>query len=456
MRDHLYKVYALTHSRAIDVAWSVGVSMSCGNNDLLCYLIGLLAQHGIEITAVLKLWPWIEESVLANLQAIVGLAGFSFGLWKWWYFRERVLHKRLKEYLQHQDERLLHARSYVLEALYKPGAARNFAEPLFAVRPLRRVLRRRGWNSLLSTTKLETGADRLLNKALRHLDSRLDAAEKQIGALRQQQASAHFLKGAIASARVDANRWGASSTKFDYRALDAFRAALQVPGHDADAELVEYEAHQLRKLGYLDDADRHYASLEGRAPSITGPQERDLFLARVKRWRGVIAQAQGVENYLSGLQTTKGSLNAYNLIHGADGAMSSLNLRSRYAPFQDWSALEQADIHYLAAYICHNCDFRGLEPDQLGLADTEYRRILDQASKSRWLQGSNGRRLRKAAEAGLLRVQQARTQKAYDERWLLPPSQPLERPTSEISGSSSQQAVSETAKKHNVEVANQS
>jgi hypothetical protein len=425
--------------------------MSCGANDFLCYIIGLLAQHGIEITAVLKMWPWIEERVLANLQAIVGLAGFSFGLWKWWYFRERVLHKRLKEYLQYQDERLLHARSYVLEALYRPSTARNFAEPLFAVRPLRRVLRRRGWNSLLLATKLETGADHLLNKALRHIDSRLDAAEKQMGALRQQQASAHFLKGAISSARVDAAPSGANSTKFDYRALDAFRAALQVSGHDADVELLEYEAHQLRRLGYLNDADRRYASLEVRATSITGPQERDLFLARVKRWRSVIAQAQAVENYLADLQPTKGSLNAYNLVHGSDGAMSSLNLRSRYAPFQDWNALEQADIHYLAAYICHNSEYSGREADQLGLAETEYRRILDQASRSRWLQGSSGRRLRKAAEAGLVRVQQARTQKAYDEKWLLPPSQPLERPTSQISGGSGQQTVGETPKQREVE-----
>jgi hypothetical protein len=226
-----------------------------------------------------------------------------------------------------------------------------------------------------------------------------------------------------------------ASTRFDYRSLDAFRAALHVRGHEGDIELLEYEAHQLRKLGYLDDADRRYASLEERAGRISGTKDRDLFLARIKRWRGVIAQARAVENCAAGLQNTKGSLNAYNLVRGANGATSSLNLRSRYAPFQDWDALEEADIHYLAGYICHNSDFRPLESDELGLAETEYRRILQQASRPQWLLKSNGRRLRKAAEAGLLRVQQARTQ-IYDEKWLLPPSQPVERPAADISGGS--------------------
>jgi hypothetical protein len=154
--------------------------MNCGSGDFICYVLGLLAEYGIEISAVLKWWPWVEDRILGNLQAIIGLAGFSFGLWKWWYFRERVLHKRLKEYLNHQDARLLHARSYVLEALYRPGAVRRFAEPLFAVRPLRRVLRRTGWSSLLLVTRLETAADHLLNKALRRLEGRLEAAETQM------------------------------------------------------------------------------------------------------------------------------------------------------------------------------------------------------------------------------------------------------------------------------------
>src|SRR5262245_20345063 len=99
--------------------------MNCGSNDFLCYVIGLLAQYGLEFSAILKWWPGFEDRIVGNLQAISGLAGFSFGNWKWWYFRERVLHKRLKQYLQHQDARLLNARSYVLEALYKPTAARN-------------------------------------------------------------------------------------------------------------------------------------------------------------------------------------------------------------------------------------------------------------------------------------------------------------------------------------------
>ena len=116
--------------------------MGCGPNDVACQLLSLLASHGAEMAN----WvPWLEGRVRENIQAIIGLAGFSFGVWKWWYFREKVLHQRLKEYLRDQDERLRHARSDALQALHRPGTTRSFAEPLFAVGPLRKILRRRGW-----------------------------------------------------------------------------------------------------------------------------------------------------------------------------------------------------------------------------------------------------------------------------------------------------------------------
>jgi hypothetical protein len=425
--------------------------MDCGSSDLLCYVFGLFAQYVIELSAALKWWPWLEERVVGNLQAIIGLAGFSFGLWKWWYFRERVLHKRLKEYLQHQDERLLHARSYVLEALYRPGAIRRFAEPLFTVRPLRRVLRRKGWSSLLLLARLETGADHLLNKALRRLESRLEAAEGQMAALRRQQASAHFLKGAIASARADAG--GANSPKLDYRSLDAFRAALQVPGHDADLELMEYEAHQLRKLGYLNEAEQRYRLLEERAPSIAEPQERDLFLARVKRWQAVIVQAQTILRSQID-EGGRGSGIADGLVRLGDE--SSISLRRRYAPFQGWDGLEQGDLHYFSAFVCSNLGFKVRASLQLGLAETEYRRVLNNFYGAKWRISLSSRRLHRAAKAGVLRVHEARVHGAYDEKWLLPPLDPVERPASEIGEGGNKQAVKQAAEEHHVEGSGQS
>jgi hypothetical protein len=298
---------------------------------------------------------------------------------------------------------------------------------------------------------LETAADHLLNKALRRLEGRLEAAETQMAALRRQQASAHFLKGAIASARANAAAWTANATSLDYRSLDAFRAALQVPGQDADLELIEYEAHQLRKLGYLDDSDQRYELLEARAMSIAESRERDLFLARVKRWRGVIAQTQAIQRSLV-YQGGRGSGIADAHVRLAGG---SIPLRRRHGPFQGWDGFEQGDLHYFSAFVCSNLGFNVLAGQQLGLAETEYRRILNIPYGTMLRQWPSGWRLRRAAKAGLRRVQPAREHGVYDEKWLLPPLQPVERPPSEIGEGGGKQAVGETAEKHNVELARQ-
>ena len=62
----------------------------------------------------------IAELVGVHFDKLIGLAGFSFGVWRWWYTRERVLHKRL-EYIAEQDRRLEQARADVLEAIHRPG-----------------------------------------------------------------------------------------------------------------------------------------------------------------------------------------------------------------------------------------------------------------------------------------------------------------------------------------------
>src|SRR5262245_22710465 len=119
--------------------------MNCGSSDVLCHVLDLLGSFGADASFLTGVLARVGDSLRENVQPIVGLAGLSFGVWKWWQYRESVLHRRLLDYLTTQDGRLVRARSYVVEALHRPGAERNFAEPLFATRPLRRLLKRRGW-----------------------------------------------------------------------------------------------------------------------------------------------------------------------------------------------------------------------------------------------------------------------------------------------------------------------
>ncbi len=396
--------------------------------------------------------PLVGGFITQHVQAIVGLLGFSFGVWKWWRFHDRVLHKRLREYLGQQDRRLTDARSYIVEALHKPGAERKFVEPLFSIRPLRRVLRRRNWTSLLGLTRLETSTERQLDKALRQLDHRLEAADRQFRTLRLQQASAHFLKGAIASARAGHSRTDAISHLMDRRALDSFRAALQVPGHEADLELLEFEAQQLMRLGYLDDASSRLQRLLDHLTSIQDSKKRDLLHARINRQRALIAQARAFGLFRAGVASGPGAMSAHQLLCQSNAEDTAIKLRLRYGPYEDWEALEQADLHYLCAFVCWNRGFKAQADSHLHAAESEYHRILNGRDSRNWLLSQANRRLRAAASKGLERVAEARKSPAiYDEAWLLPPLEPIERPAADKSQGRSEKAVEQASQKSDID-----
>lgn len=412
--------------------------MNCGNQDFLCHVIGLLAAHGVELSNLGKLVPFLGDFITQHAQAIIGLLGFSFGIWKWWRFHDSVLHKRLREYLNLHDRHLADARTYVVEALHKPGEDRRFAEPIFSVKPLRKVLRRRNWSSLLALSKIETSAERQLDKALRQLDNRLKAADQQLQTLRLQQGSAHYLKGAISSARAGHTRSPEFARHFDYRALDAFRAALQVPGYEADIEMLEFEARQLMRLGYLSAADTKLRQLESSVVSVNDPRRRDLLLARVKLHRALIVQAQG---------QGQGRLVAHQLLCQNNAPATAVKLREAYAPYNGWEALDQADLHYISAYVCSRLGYHVQEASHLGLAETEYRRVASSLEK-KWLLSKTQRLLKATATSGNNRVIEARKSPAiYDEKWLLPALEPIERPAANERSTSGNEAVEQTTQK---------
>jgi hypothetical protein len=419
--------------------------MDCGAaGDVACWL----AQKWETFSAFLAIWGtpvWlacrqvfvsvrsIAEFLGISTDKLIALAGFSFGVWRWWYHRERVLHKRLQEYLAEQDRRLQAARSYVLDAIFRPGRRRQFfSDPLFAVRPLRSLLRRRGWDSILGLGKIDTIADRKLDDALGRIERRIETAVATLTALRKQRASAHILKGAIASARAHPMRNRGQRTEFDDHALLQFRTALQVLEQEQDVQAKEYEAHQLRKLGHLSEADESYEQMEEFAAALTDRRTRDLTLACARRRRAEIAQARAIFEHRRGLRGAAGSGNANLLLNGTDGAIA---LRVPYGPFREWEAIEQGEIHYLSAFVYHNLGAVIQAPAQLTHAQTAYKRVLVQTS-AWWVVGSK-RRLRAAAQAGLERVERAQNRSEYDTDCLLPPSDDPQQPASTIGGSSS-------------------
>ena len=431
--------------------------MDCGTSDFACRALVWLREFEIDLTqwdALLRqVWPSasdalrrIVEFLVANSEKIFGVAGFSFGVWRWWYYRESVLHKRLQEYLAEQEKRLHQARSYVLEAILRPGPTRRFAEPLFAVKPLRTLLRRRGWRLFFGIRSIEFGADRLLRKALRKIKSQLATAQSTMTSLHDQNASAHILRGAIASARAGDATSEQRSATLDKKALDDFRFALQVPGKHL-IETKEYEAHQLRRLGHLREAEEAYRDLDALVRRMMPAGEaRDLIRARARRWLASIAQAHACDDLRRGLKSTAGSTYAYRLMTGQRNASDdtddagridatgALPLRAPHGrPFQNWDAIEQGDMLYLSAFICCNLGFARRERKLLQAAETSYSGVLNQTPSSRWFVGGSTKRLRAAAQAGLARVSEAQRDSKYDAAWLLPRSNDSQEPSSSVS-----------------------
>lgn len=89
-----------------------------------------------------------------------------------------------------------------------------------------------------------------------------------------------------------------------------------------------------------------------------------------------------------------------------------------YAPYQWWDAIEQAEIHYVAAYIGWRLNKKLIEAGQLSSAEYLYRDVLSKLPKRLIFVRAASRALRAEAQAGLDRVTLARTGK-YDSNWLM-------------------------------------
>lgn len=432
-----------------------GHVMSCGSGDIACFLLTLLSEHGVEASHALKWLPWIEDAVREHIQALIGLAGFSFGIWKWWYYREQALHKRLAEYLADEDRRLRHARQDVLEAINRPAPSQGFAQPLFIVKGLEKVLRKRNWNRILAAPGFEIGAERQLAGALDTLHNRLEVAQGQLDRLHAQQAAAYLLRGAIASARAADTRFNGSAVKLDRKALNEFRSLLQVPGHEENLEAREYEAHQLMRLGLHQQAITAYAQLEQLAKKISSDAKlRDLAIARAKRWRAALVQALAWRDWKLGRRPGPGSGTAYALL-SAD-TDSAISLRSGHGPYiGGWDAIDQGDLHYLTAFVAQNRSFNGAAQTHLGFAEAAYQSVISATHPLAPVFSTKSRRLEGTAQAAMKRIRRAQANADdYDLNWLLPPTEPLEQanqPAEPISSAGSHDGVAKASGENEID-----
>jgi hypothetical protein len=388
--------------------------MDCGTQDALCELTNWLSENEI-------IGPWLVEVIgrfgahaegvagaLAQFvrdygQSIVGLIGVSFGFWRWWRYREHILHKRLAEYLRENDARLATGTADLIELIQRPAPVQQFKDPLFIDSDLRTVLRERNWDNATFALSVATSADLQLANAIDALKRRLSTAHAMTASLHRQLFSAYTIRGAIAASRA---KRGASDESHS-RALSYFRSALGLPGHASDVQLKELEAHQLRKLG-LASAAEAYSEVMRLAKTIEDERQRVLTTARAKR-------------YLSEVTRTSAPGHAQMMMRAEipnnPFYPGAIPLISSFEPLNGWERLEKADMHYYTALGANPLRFVGIEQAQLNDAEAEYERIVSELSKRKWFRPRRYRRLRARALEGHRRVKEARGG-SYDLNWL--------------------------------------
>lgn len=424
-------------------------------------MVGVLMSAGVNALDFTSFVEWITSVwfllsvyaeqvvrfVLAWGKELFGIFGGAAGILKWWYHREAVLHKRLETYLDREDARLKNARRDVLYTLARPGERRKFAEPMFAVGPLRKILRRRQLDSRWSWGLPESSADRVLTDALKQISRRSEVLEKAQQNYREQAVTAHILKGVVAAMR--AQRSPSKESAYRTEALHAFQTALVIPGQDHRLFVMEQMANQLRCLGMLDEAAEAYSNLIAEIEVQLAGKPRDLARARALKWRALVYQAIRWHDATPG----KGALRAWGGVQGP-GVKTALDehLKPR-APLTEWDAIEHGDVGYVAAFVAHNLGFTDKEGECLSDAVAAYAKAQVSARRPLWRLRGKEKMLAIAARAGIKRVEDAQAGN-YDLAWLLPPAaqtaQPAapsnvpQNPTQPIGGSGGQDGVPQT------------
>ena len=387
--------------------------MDCGTQDALCELTNWLSQNEL-------VGPWLVEVIgrfgahaegiagaLAQFvreygQSIVGLIGVSFGFWRWWRYREHILHRRLAEYLRENDARLTNGTADLIELIQRPAPGQQFKDPLFIDNDLRVVLRERNWDSDQFAWSVEKSSDSQLAKAIRSIERRLVTARDQISSLNLQLASAHSIRGAVAASQARRT----SSDVAHERALLHFRSALSVPTNE-NLLARELEAHQQRKLG-LNTAELAYEKLLRSSEALSDGRHKKLLVARAKRYCAEIVRLGSPLNAWLMLTADSRTVRFYP---------GALVLIAECEPLGGWERLEKADTHYLAALCANVQGFTNAEPENLGAAEADYQRVLTELRDRRRRWPGRHVRLRARANEGLKRVSDGRNG-SYDTSWL--------------------------------------
>lgn len=430
--------------------------VACKSWDLICVVSSWLTDDWDQAKSTIASVPdmpallqsyasQLWRAIVDNLDKVIAGAGTAFGIWRWWRYREAILHKRLVEYIAESDARLEPTSRAAIETILRPNRPLRAPQPHYAIE-LRRVLFSNSWGGgifapFLGLVGIERRTQWQLRNALRRVRRRHAAAMRSQHSLLEQQAQIHLIMGAMTAARARKKSNRIISNRLDESALREFRHVLRFPGHHRDIAAKENEAFQLLRLGQLRPAFAAYEELEKFASDIGDVRRKDLTIARALRYRAQIIQLETPEG---------GRLSAYQLLKDTTpNAHAAIALLNRHTLLDGWEAIESAETHYLTAFVANRQDFSGVAPEQLKFSEETYRSVADRVSLVACWFSHRDRSLKKAAMQGLERVRRARTGD-YDDEWLGVRSTNSDNLPSDISQTSGNQTVADAGSQDRV------
>lgn len=400
--------------------------MECGSQDLVCQVFALFEESealGGGLSEVLGRLGQNASGIVGTLawffqnygQAFFGLLGFTFGFWRWWRYRERILHERLASYIKESDGRLDTAHAQLLNAIQRPGPSYTFNPPLFADYELQSVLRETRWDRTPIALTVARSADAQLSAAIDRISRRLEVATNAGASLQKQLVTAHTLRGAIAASEQK------TPTQGEF-ALACFRNALRIPMQKASVFAKELEAHQLRKLGHLDSAAEAYWELLGLTSHLDARQQA-ILSARAKRYLAEVTQATKILDYFARTAASPASLDALKLLKARAPdpyAPGALLLRDNFEPYREWDLLESAEISYFASFASALLGQTLRASRYLDDAISAYQGVSDDLANHGWAYRSARMNLKARAEIGRQRAIVARSGDYDIPAWLVP------------------------------------
>lgn len=191
---------------------------------------------------LISLFP--DPALLDRIARVLGAIGTAltaaFGVYKGIYYADHNLPERFKQFLQRADEKLRGDRKPLLAAIAEPRAGVRVKGSVFFVHPLNLALSQIGYGDL-------SAADKSLKEAVRQLEVQMDASKRQSQSIEGQKATAHILRGSIASALAEYDSSVlVSADAGREQAEKEFTLALELRPRDIDALELRGRQRELR------------------------------------------------------------------------------------------------------------------------------------------------------------------------------------------------------------------